>query len=170
MLIVQLPCHYLPLPSIKYCVHLVYEDCHADSHFAYVNILFKHQHPTNIKLIACTTNLFTSHRQIEWYRGDGNIIDANSTATETVPMADGKRSVVRSTLVLTAAAEHHDSHVTCRAHNAALSAPQTTGVSLRVTFRPEVTVSAESDTAAEFEDVRLHCAVRANPAQVRHKT
>ncbi|XP_037073289.1 irregular chiasm C-roughest protein-like [Pollicipes pollicipes] len=83
--------------------------------------------------------------------------------------ADGKRSVVRSTLVLTAAPAHHDTTVTCRAHNAALTRPQTAAVRLQVTFPPEVSVSADRARAAEFDDVTLHCRATANPGQVRYR-
>ncbi|XP_037073290.1 irregular chiasm C-roughest protein-like [Pollicipes pollicipes] len=92
--------------------------------------------------------------EIEWYRGDGAILE-NGTSTESALMADGKRSVVRSTLVLTAAPAHQDTTVTCRAHNAALTRPQTAAVRYRWFVNGEP-LPGQTDSSTTLRAVGRH--------------
>ena len=81
-------------------------------------------------------------------------------------LPDGKRSEVRSTLSLPVHARHHGANITCRAHNSALSAPETAALRLAVRFAPQVKLSADTLAVLERQDVTFSCAATANPSQV----
>ncbi|XP_037087419.1 irregular chiasm C-roughest protein-like [Pollicipes pollicipes] len=106
--------------------------------------------------------------EIEWYSGDRELMESSSR-TEVSVLPDGKRSLVSSTLTLTAAARHHDTTVTCRAHNSALSAPQTAALRLRVRFAPQVTLRAGAPRVVERQDLTFTCSATANPEQVKYQ-
>ncbi|KAF0295732.1 Irregular chiasm C-roughest protein [Amphibalanus amphitrite] len=106
--------------------------------------------------------------EIEWYNGDRELIE-NRSETSVSILPDGKLSEVLSTLSLEVGARHHGANITCRAHNSALSAPQTAAIQLAVRFAPQVQLSGDTTAVLERRDVTLNCEATANPSQVTYQ-
>ncbi|XP_037092326.1 irregular chiasm C-roughest protein-like [Pollicipes pollicipes] len=83
--------------------------------------------------------------KIEWYRGDGTIFE-NGTSTESALMADGKRSVARSTLVTNAAGTGSDA------------------TQINVLYAPRFRTEPRDVAADAGQEATLLCDVDANPA------
>lgn len=99
--------------------------------------------------------------EIEWVGGKNEVINGSEVRVSTED--DGKRTISVASLTLKATAALNGESVMCRAHNAALAAPQTTAIQLSVRYKPRLRITADQSQLRELDDVILTCHSAANP-------
>uniref|UniRef100_A0A8D9EC13 Irregular chiasm C-roughest protein n=1 Tax=Cacopsylla melanoneura TaxID=428564 RepID=A0A8D9EC13_9HEMI len=106
--------------------------------------------------------------EMTWIDGSGTVM-GNVRITEE-PSIDGRRTTVKSTLVLTPKKEHHNTTFTCQAQNTADRTYKVAKLKLLVRYAPKVQVSViGSNRLVEGTDVRLYCKAEANPSQMKYR-
>lgn len=95
-------------------------------------------------------------------------MDSSHIANTVTPHANGSErlSDLKSTLILRVTADMDGSIVQCRAHNSALSAPQTTQLRLIVRYVPHVRVRIRPAVVNEGDSAVAICRTHAKPSEV----
>ncbi|XP_029346962.1 irregular chiasm C-roughest protein [Acyrthosiphon pisum] len=121
--------------------------------------------------LECISEGGKPHAEITWTDGYGKVIEDGTETSIEAMAAESKRFTTKSVLRFIPKMEHHNTSISCHAHNSAIDKKLQTKIHLNVKFAPKITltIAGPARKLVEGTDVQFLCLTKANPPEVNYR-